>query len=146
MSANTLDFLIVGAGIFGLPAALELARRDYNVGVLNPGKIPHPLAASTDISKVARVEYGKDEEYTDMALDSLEGWRAWNEVFDRPFYHETGFLVLSSEPLEHNLDSFAGASYLNLLRRGYHPDRLNSQLIAAMFPAFNAEVYREWIL
>jgi glycine/D-amino acid oxidase-like deaminating enzyme len=58
-------------------------------------------------------------------------------------YHETGFLVLSSEILEHDFESFAGASYVNLLKRGYHPQRIDQQLFSAMFPAFNSEVYRD---
>jgi len=143
MTSNTYDFLVIGGGIFGLTAAIELARRQYSVCVVNPDKIPHPLAASTDISKVVRAEYGTDEHYMDMALDSIEGWRAWNEVFERPLFHEVGFLVLTTDPLEHDFESFAGASYVNLLKRGFHPDRLNPQLIAAMFPAFNSEVFKD---
>src|SRR5690606_26987689 len=101
------DFLIIGAGIFGLTAAIELSRRKHSVTILNPDHIPHPLAASTDISKLVRMEYGTDEEYMDMAIDSMEGWRAWNEVFERPLFHETGFLVLTTDPLEHDFESFA---------------------------------------
>ena len=137
------DFLILGAGIFGITTAIELSRRKHRVGVLNPDQIPHPLAASTDISKVVRMEYGTDEEYMDMAIDSMEGWRAWNEVFDRPLYHETGYLVLTTDVLESDFESYAGASYVNLLKRGYHPQRLDQQLLTAMFPAFNSEVYRD---
>jgi glycine/D-amino acid oxidase-like deaminating enzyme len=79
----------------------------------------------------------------DMALDSIEGWRVWNAGFERPLYHEVGFLVLTTEPLEYDLESFAGASYINLLKRGLEVDRLNPQLIAAMFPAFNSEVFKD---
>jgi glycine/D-amino acid oxidase-like deaminating enzyme len=57
------DFLIIGAGIFGVATAVELYKRKYSVAVLNPGKIPHPLAESTDISKIIRMEYGTDVEY-----------------------------------------------------------------------------------
>src|SRR5215213_2679503 len=48
--------IVVGGGIFGLTAALELRNRGYAVTLLNDGPIPHPLAASTDISKVMRIE------------------------------------------------------------------------------------------
>ncbi len=48
------DFLIVGAGIYGVTAALELRSRGHRVSLIDPGPIPHPLAASTDISKVVR--------------------------------------------------------------------------------------------
>jgi glycine/D-amino acid oxidase-like deaminating enzyme len=89
------------------------------------------------------VEYGTDEQYMDMALDSIEGWRVWNTGFERPLYHEVGFLVLTTEPLEYDFESFAGASYVNVLKRGLQVDRLNPQLIAAMFPAFNSEVFKD---
>src|SRR5229473_643866 len=50
--------LVAGAGIFALTAALELRRRGHEVRLVDPGPVPHPLAASTDISKVVRLEYG----------------------------------------------------------------------------------------
>src|SRR5207248_1534731 len=51
------------AGIYGITTALEMNARRYHVVVLDPGPLPHPLAASTDISKVVRMEYGADETY-----------------------------------------------------------------------------------
>jgi glycine/D-amino acid oxidase-like deaminating enzyme len=89
------------------------------------------------------MEYGTDEEYMDMAIDSMEGWRAWNEVFDRPLFHETGYLILTTETLEADFESYAGASYVNLLKRGYHPLRIDPQLLSAMFPAFNSLAYKD---
>ena len=53
-----VDFLVIGAGIFGITTAIELHGRGFSVAVLDPGPLPHPLAASTDISKVIRMEYG----------------------------------------------------------------------------------------
>ncbi|HZV02130.1 MAG TPA: FAD/NAD(P)-binding protein, partial [Planctomycetota bacterium] len=50
--------IVVGAGIFGVTAARELARRGHEVVLVDIGPIPHPLAASTDVSKVVRLEYG----------------------------------------------------------------------------------------
>ncbi len=52
--------LIVGAGVFGLTAALELRARGWRVSVIDPGPVPTPAAASTDISKVVRMDYGAD--------------------------------------------------------------------------------------
>ena len=53
--------IVVGAGVFGSSAALELRRRGHEVTLLDPGPIPHVLASSTDISKVLRMDYGADE-------------------------------------------------------------------------------------
>ncbi|HLF46704.1 MAG TPA: FAD-dependent oxidoreductase, partial [Chitinophagaceae bacterium] len=75
------DFLILGAGIFGITTAIELRKKKYSVGILNPDTIPHPLAESTDISKIIRMEYGTDEEYMDMAAECIIKWREWNEFF-----------------------------------------------------------------
>ena len=71
--------IVVGGGIFGLTSALELRNRGYAVTLLDAGPIPHPLAASTDISKVVRIEYGADEAYTCLAEDAREGWLSWND-------------------------------------------------------------------
>jgi glycine/D-amino acid oxidase-like deaminating enzyme len=70
--------IVVGAGVFGLSAALELRARGFGVTLLDPGPIPHPLAASTDISKVVRIEYGADALYSQLAEEAREGWLAWN--------------------------------------------------------------------
>lgn len=135
------DFLIAGAGIFGLTTAIELRKRHFSVCILNPGHIPHPLAASTDISKVVRMEYGTDLEYMDMVAECLPGWRAWNELLGATLYHETGFLVLARKLLDGDETSFEGASYHNLLKKGFHPQRLDPALLARRFPAFQAEQY-----
>src|SRR5437762_1510044 len=58
---------VVGAGINGVVAAIELRKRGHDVVLVDPGPLPHPLAASTDISKVVRAAYGADEEYTELA-------------------------------------------------------------------------------
>ena len=70
--------VIVGSGIFGVTAAIELRQRGYRVSLLDPGPLPHPLAESTDISKAIRMEYGADEEYMSLVERCIEGWRAWN--------------------------------------------------------------------
>ncbi len=137
------DFLVLGAGIFGLTTAIELRQRQFSVGVLNPGRIPHPLAASTDISKVVRMEYGTDPEYLDLVADCLPVWRAWNELFGETLYHETGFLVLARQGLDGDQTTFEGASYHQLLKKGYHPERLNPALLAQRFPAFATAPYTD---
>jgi glycine/D-amino acid oxidase-like deaminating enzyme len=44
--------LVVGGGIFGATCALALRARGHAVTLVDPGPIPHPLAESTDLSKV----------------------------------------------------------------------------------------------
>ncbi|MFT5145105.1 MAG: glycine/D-amino acid oxidase-like deaminating enzyme, partial [Thalassolituus oleivorans] len=38
------DILIIGGGVFGVTAALELRARGYSVSLVDPGPLPHPLA------------------------------------------------------------------------------------------------------
>src|SRR5205807_9929863 len=78
---NMSRITVVGAGINGVTAAIELRKRGHNVALIDPGPLPHPLAASTDISKAVRAAYGADEEYTDLAERSIKLWRDWNKEF-----------------------------------------------------------------
>lgn len=117
---------VVGAGIYGASAARELARRGHAVELWDPGPLPHPDAASTDISKVVRADYGGDVFYAEHGERALEGWRAWNEgLFSRELFHEEGFLVLSARPLEPG--GFEHDSYALLSARGHALERLHAE-------------------
>ena len=133
------DALVVGAGIFGLTTALELQQRGYRTALLDPGPVPHPLAASTDISKVVRMEYGSDEQYMAMMEDAFVGWRRWNERWEEPLYHETGVTMLAQEPMAPG--GYEHESYQLLHQRGHAPERLNAKAIAQRFPAWNSGLY-----
>lgn len=133
------DIIVVGAGIFGLTAALELRVRGYAVQVLDPGPLPHPLAASTDISKVVRLEYGADEEYTSLAEKARAGWLQWNAEFGKDLFHEVGLTMLTRSPMSPG--GFEYESFNRLSERGYRLQRLNPAEIARRFPVWNHEVY-----
>ena len=64
---------VVGAGIFGVCSAIALAERGWDVRLLDPGPLPHPLAASTDISKIVRADYGAGELYADLMVEAFPG-------------------------------------------------------------------------
>ncbi len=136
---TSYDILVVGAGIFGITAALELHQRGYKTAVLDPGPLPHPLAASTDISKVIRMEYGRDETYMAMTEQALEGWHHWNNEFPEKLYHNTGVTMVTRQPMEP--DGFEYESYHLLLNRGHHPERLDSKRIAERFPVWKAGAF-----
>jgi len=132
--------LVVGAGIFGLTGAIELRKRGHAVRLVDPGPLPHPLAASTDISKVVRLEYGADETYTALSEESIEGWRRWNRDFGVALYHETGLLLLRRTPLA--AGSLEQDSFELLAGRGHRPEILDAAAVRARFPAWNADLYR----
>src|SRR5213592_3762307 len=136
--------IIVGAGINGLTAAIELSKRGYKVTLVDPGPIPHPLAASTDISKAVRAAYGADEDYTALAEQSREIWRQWNVEFGVELYHEIGFLFMrqcSMQPGDFEYESFKV-----LERRGHRIERISSKQLLERFPAWNGERYPDGFL
>lgn len=137
--SQTYDVLIVGAGVYGTTAAVELSARGYRVALLDPGPLPHPLAASTDISKVVRIGYGADEFYMALGEEALRGWRRWNEEFSEPLYHNVGVTMLARAPMEPG--GYEYESYQLLLKRGHSPERLNADEISRRFPAWKPGSY-----
>ena len=135
--------LVVGAGVFGAAAASELRRRGWTVTVIDPGPLPHPLAASTDISKALRMEYGPDERYMALMEQAFRGWRewarAWSDAGQASLFHETGVLVASRHPMRSG--GFEHDSWQLLLRRGHHPERFDAQSLAHRFPAWSTGAY-----
>jgi len=141
----TTKTIIAGGGIFGLATAIELALRGHAVTVFDPGPIPHPLAESTDISKVVRLDYGADEDYVALGERALEGWRRWNDERRQaghpPLFHETGVTFLSRSPMQPG--GFEHDSYATLRRRGHALERLDADAIARRFPAYRPGVYAD---
>jgi glycine/D-amino acid oxidase-like deaminating enzyme len=135
----TQTIVIVGAGIFGVTAALELRRRGYHAQLLDPGPLPHPLAESTDISKAVRLDYGPDEDYMALMETALEGWRDWNSGWPTALFHEQGVTYLARSEMKPG--GFEYESYHLLEKRGHRPERLGSREIARRFPAWNASLY-----
>lgn len=135
----TLKILIIGGGVFGAATALELVTRGHQVTLLDPGPLPHPKASSTDISKVIRPDYGADDFYTDLMMESLRGWDRWNREWPRPLYHETGFTVLSRSAMQQG--GFEYESLQRLSARGIAADRLDPDALRKRFPEWNADLY-----
>jgi len=136
---STQEVIVVGAGAFGASAALELRRRGHRVTLIDPGPLPHSLAASTDISKVIRMDYGADEFYMELVEQALQGWDAWNQAWEQPLYHQSGVLILAAGGLAPG--QFEGDSHALLQRRGHAPERITAETLASRFPAWNAQAY-----
>ena len=127
--------IVVGAGLFGLTAARELARRGYQVVVCEAGDGRRPAAASLDLHKAVRVDYGADEFWIDHAERALEGWLEWNERCpEAPPFHQDGMLFLTRRMLEEC--EYEAASFEALSRRGYELERMHEGELGRRFPAF----------
>jgi glycine/D-amino acid oxidase-like deaminating enzyme len=136
--------IVVGAGINGVTAAIELKKRGHNVVLLDPGPLPHPLAASTDISKAVRAAYGADEEYTDLAERSIKLWRDWNKEFDTELYHEVGVMFVRRRKMKPGDFEFESFNLLN--KRGHTIERMDSARFWKRFPAWHPELYQDGVL
>lgn len=141
MSEAMDSAVIVGAGIFGASAALELVKRGHPVTLLDPGPIPHVLAASTDISKVLRMDYGADEFYMELMEAAFQIWDRWNEGWEVPLFHQTGMLFLSAGAMASG--GFEHDSYQLLKKRGLPAEALTADQVAQRYPAWNTEGYPE---
>jgi glycine/D-amino acid oxidase-like deaminating enzyme len=133
--------VIVGAGINGITAAVELRKRGHNVTIVDPGPIPHPLAASTDISKAVRAAYGPDEEYASLADRCIERWRQWNAQFGVKLYHETGVLFIRQQPMQPGHFEYESCRVLKTLQHGF--ELFDATTFHQRFPAFAPERCRD---
>ena len=122
--------LVVGGGIFGLTAALALRERGCTVTLVDAAAIPAPDAESTDISKVVRIDYGSDVDYTVLGERAIEGWRRMPAGLD----HETGVAYLARSPMQPG--GFEHDTYALLTARGHELERLDSAAITRRFPAY----------
>jgi glycine/D-amino acid oxidase-like deaminating enzyme len=136
MSIRMNSIVIVGAGIFGVSAALELRHRGYPVILVDPGPLPHPQAASTDISKVVRMDYAAEDFYTGLMETAFPIWEEWNRRWERPLYHPTGMLYLCTQKMAPG--NFEYESYVRLTARGIALERVDPGSIRLSFPAWDA--------
>lgn len=119
----------MGGGIFGVTAALALRARGCAVTLVDAGT----PGESIDISKVIRIDYGTDEDYTALGERALAGWRR------SPLFHETGVTFLSRAPMLPG--GFEHDSYELLTRRGHPLERLDAAEIVRRFPAYRPGAY-----
>jgi glycine/D-amino acid oxidase-like deaminating enzyme len=136
--------IVVGAGINGVTTAIELKKRGHEIVLVDPGPLPHPLAASTDISKAVRAAYGADEDYTELAARSIKLWREWNEEFGIALYHEVGVMFVRQREMTPN--DFEYESFRILQQHGHKIERMNSAQLWQRFPAWNPELFRDGVL
>jgi glycine/D-amino acid oxidase-like deaminating enzyme len=136
--------IIVGAGINGVTAAIELKKRGYEIVLVDQGSLPHALAASTDISKAVRTAYGVDEDYTALAERSIKLWRKWNEEFGAKLYHQVGVMFVRRGEMKPG--DFEYESFKLQQKRGLKVVRMNGSRFWQRFPAWDSELYRDGVL
>lgn len=91
MSPLAHSYIIIGAGVFGASTALHLSRQKPTPTIILVDRAPYPcpIAASHDINKIVRSDYG-DIFYCELGLKTLERWRT-DPLFQK-WYHQSGLL------------------------------------------------------
>ena len=99
MSALASSYIIVGAGVFGASTALYLSRQKPapTIILIDRTPYPSPLAASHDINKIVRSDYG-DIFYCKLGLKAIERWRT--DPLFVTWFHQSGLLKAT----DHNTD------------------------------------------
>ena len=136
-----MTVIVVGAGINGVTSAIELKRRGHRVVLVDPGPLPHPLAASTDISKAVRAAYGPDETYTELAERCIALWKTWNIDLGVELYHETGVLFVCGKPMQSGDYEFESCRTFE--KRGHRFEQFDAFTFHERFPAFAPDRFQD---
>jgi len=83
------DVVVVGAGIFGLATALELACRGHSVAVVDRFGSGHQATSSTGRSRGIRIAYDHPF-YVNLAQDAIGRWKALERQSGKQILHLAG--------------------------------------------------------
>ena len=118
---------MVGGGLLGLSAAWSLARRDWDVTVLEAGpSIGHGRSGSQGDARIFRLGY-PEARYVEMALLSRDLWRELEAASGRRLLHVTGQVTFG------DATSLAGIGEA-LAARGVPVVELTAEDAASRFP------------
>ena len=143
--------VVVGSGVFGLSTACALRRRFLSSAHLDVHSRPShcysevvllessseavsPLAASNDLNRIVRADYGDDALYTELAMKAIDGWHLFNARHSEAVYNECGVLLLTERDLES--EQYEHSSFQEMLQRGVPVQRVRAAdgSLAARFP------------
>ena len=101
------EVLIVGGGVFGLTAAIELKRRsierneEISVKIFDVTEsLPNAKSSSSDYNRIIRADYGDQEKFMDLTFEAIKGWEEWNKMTGKELFHPVGFLVLKEREMQ----------------------------------------------
>lgn len=132
-----MKIAIIGAGIFGLAAAIELRVRGHEITMFEQGSVPYKNATSNDVSKgIRRTWYaGDNKTYVELVERAASGWRLWEKRFHANIYHQTGGVAILNS-FEPGSPMYESVQFLQS-RDPNEVEVLDAKQARARFPQFN---------
>ncbi|HEU0193383.1 MAG TPA: FAD-dependent oxidoreductase [Gaiellales bacterium] len=90
-----MKIVVIGLGVIGLSAAVELARRGHQVAGVERYEIGHPLGSSTGASRSIRSAYALPE-YVRLSVQAIDAWHDLEQAEGRTILHLTGQIDLGA--------------------------------------------------
>jgi sarcosine oxidase len=141
------EAIVVGAGVFGLATARELAGRGWSVRLVDrvPPGTAGPSAARL---RILRCAHGPDEWYASSAWRARSGWQALAAECGRELFEQCGVLLFAdpseddpfeADPAEGDPAGWLRASLVVLRRLGIPAQRLAAAEVAERFPGLDGQ-------
>jgi sarcosine oxidase len=129
MKKRGADFVVVGAGVFGVWIAHFLRQRGHTVVLVDAYGAGNTRSSSGDESRIIRTGYGPDKLYTRWAARSLQLWQEFFAAINQPIFINTGVLWLGTPT-----DVYTAQTLATLEEEGIAQEKLSDGEIAKRFP------------
>jgi sarcosine oxidase len=129
--------VVVGAGVFGASTARELARRGWNVRVVEQYTAGNVRSGSGGDTRLIRFSHGDVEWYTLMARRALQLWLELEEETGMKLFEPVGVAWF-----ETGEDDFTRKSEATLKRLGIPCERLTLEDAQRLYPSLGGDDLR----
>ncbi len=130
-SGQAPDFVVIGAGNFGMWTALNLIRLGATVTVVDPFGAGNSRSTSGGETRGVRSSYGDRPHgllWTRWATESIQRWREWDEqnqdLLLPPVFFETGDLIMRPEMEPYLEDTALQWDQLGVAYESFGPDEV----------------------
>jgi glycine/D-amino acid oxidase-like deaminating enzyme len=129
--------VVVGAGIFGVSTARELARRGWDVRVVEQYAAGNVRSGSGGDTRLLRFSHGDAEWYTLLAQRALDLWREIEDEAGVQLFEPVGFAWFETAN-----DDFTRRSERTLVRLGIPCERLTPEDSRRLYPSLGVDDLR----